>query len=42
MDKLSYALGMSMASSLVNFGLNQINTDSFVRAFVEIINNGTA
>ena len=28
MDKLSYALGMSMASSLVNSGLNQIDTDS--------------
>lgn len=42
MDKLSYALGMSMASSLVNSGLNQIDVDSFVKAFVEIINNGAA
>lgn len=42
MDKLSYALGMSMASSLVNSGLNQINTDSFVKAFIEVINNGAA
>lgn len=42
MDKLSYALGMSMASSLVNSGLNQIDTDSFVKAFVEVINNGAA
>src|SRR5690554_2188865 len=42
MDKLSYALGMSMASSLVNSGLNQIDTDSFMKAFVAIINNGAA
>ncbi len=40
MDKLSYALGMSMASSLVNSGLNKINVDSFTKAFNEIINNG--
>ena len=42
MDKLSYALGMSMASSLVSSGLNQIDVDSFVKAFVEVINNGAA
>ena len=42
MDKLSYALGMSMASSLVNSGLDQIDTDSFVKAFVEVIENGAA
>ncbi|MDO5664604.1 MAG: FKBP-type peptidyl-prolyl cis-trans isomerase [Bacteroidia bacterium] len=42
MDKLSYALGMSMASSLVNSGLNKIDVDSFVKAFVEVINNGAA
>ena len=42
MDKLSYALGMSMASSLVNSGLNQIDIDSFVKAFIEVINNGAA
>ncbi|OPZ26534.1 MAG: Outer membrane protein MIP precursor [Bacteroidetes bacterium ADurb.BinA174] len=42
MDKLSYALGMSMASSLVNSGLNKIDVDSFVKAFVEVIKNGAA
>ncbi len=42
MNKLSYALGMSMASSLVNSGLDQIDTDSFVKAFVEVIENGAA
>lgn len=42
MDKLSYALGMSMASSLVNSGLNKIDVDSFVKAFNEVINNGEA
>ncbi len=42
MDKLSYALGMSMASSLVNSGLNKIDVDSFVKAFNEVINNGGA
>lgn len=39
MDKLSYALGMSMASNLMNSGLNQIDVDSFVKAFTEIMNN---
>lgn len=33
MDKLSYALGMSMASSLVNSGLKQIDVESFTQAF---------
>ncbi len=42
MNKLSYALGMSMASSLVNSGLNKIDVDSFVKAFVEVIKNGAA
>ncbi|HMM16051.1 MAG TPA: FKBP-type peptidyl-prolyl cis-trans isomerase [Petrimonas sp.] len=42
MDKLSYALGMSMASSLVNSGMDHIDTESFVTAFVEVINNGAA
>lgn len=41
MDKLSYALGMSMASSLVNSGLKQIDVDSFVKAFEATI-GGTA
>lgn len=40
MDKLSYALGMSMASSLVNSGLKQIDVDSFVKAFTDIVQNG--
>ncbi|MDD2590151.1 MAG: FKBP-type peptidyl-prolyl cis-trans isomerase [Fermentimonas sp.] len=40
MDKLSYALGMSMASNLMNSGLKQIDVDSFVKAFTEIMKNG--
>lgn len=39
MDKLSYALGMSMASNLMNSGLKQIDVESFVKAFTEIMNN---
>ncbi|MDR2816222.1 MAG: FKBP-type peptidyl-prolyl cis-trans isomerase [Proteiniphilum sp.] len=39
MDKLSYALGMSMASSLMNSGLKQIDVAAFVKAFTEIMNN---
>ena len=39
MDKLSYALGMSMASNLMNSGLRQIDVDSFVKAFTEIMDN---
>lgn len=40
MDKLSYALGMSMASSLVNSGLKHIDVDSFVKAFTDIVQSG--
>ncbi|MDD3789466.1 MAG: FKBP-type peptidyl-prolyl cis-trans isomerase [Petrimonas sp.] len=39
MDKLSYALGMSMASSLVQSGLRELDVDSFVKAFTEIMGN---
>ncbi len=39
MDKLSYALGMSMASNLMNSGFNKIDVDSFVKAFTEIMND---
>jgi FKBP-type peptidyl-prolyl cis-trans isomerase FklB len=39
MDKLSYALGMSMASNLINSGLKQIDVESFVKAFTEIMEN---
>lgn len=42
MDKLSYALGMSMASSLVNSGLNKIDVDSFAKAFATTISGGAA
>jgi len=41
MDKLSYAIGMSMASNLVNSGLKQIDVESFVKAFNEVMNNAT-
>lgn len=39
MDKLSYALGMSMASNLMNSGLRNLDVDSFVKAFTEIMGN---
>lgn len=41
MEKLSYALGMSMASNLMNSGLRELDVASFVKAFTEIMNNGT-
>ena len=41
MDKISYALGMSMASNLMNSGLKQIDVESFVKAFTEIMNDAT-
>lgn len=41
MDKLSYAIGMSMASNLVNSGLKQVDVESFVKAFTEVMNNTT-
>ena len=39
MDKLSYAIGMSMASNLMNSGLKHIDVESFVKAFTDIMNN---
>jgi len=39
MDKLSYALGMSMASNLMNSGFRQLDVKSFVEAFTGIMNN---
>jgi len=39
MDKLSYALGMSMASNLMNSGLKQLDVESFVQAFTEVMNH---
>lgn len=41
MDKLSYALGMSMASSLLSSGMNRIDVDSFAKAFTAVINGET-
>ena len=41
MDKISYAIGMSMASSLMNSGLRNIEVESFVKAFTEVMNNET-
>ena len=41
MNKLSYALGMSMASNLMNSGLKQLDVASFVEAFTVIMNNTT-
>lgn len=39
MDKLSYALGMSMAANFLNSGLKNINVASFMKAFKEVMNN---
>lgn len=39
MNKLSYALGMSMASNLMQSGLRNLDVDAFVEAFTEIMNN---
>ena len=39
MDKLSYALGMSMASNLMQSGLKEIEVNSFVEAFSAIMQN---
>lgn len=38
MDKLSYALGMSMASNLMNSGLRNIDVASFTDAFNSVFN----
>ena len=39
MDKLSYALGMSMASSLLQSGFTNIDAESFTQAFKDMMNN---
>lgn len=41
MDKLSYAIGMSMASNLMNSGLKNLDVDSFVKAFIDIMQNAS-
>jgi len=42
MDKLSYALGMSMASSLLQSGLTDIDVESFAQGFKEMMINGAS
>lgn len=39
MDKLSYALGMSMATNFLNSGFKNIDVASFMKAFKEVMNN---
>ncbi len=39
MEKLSYALGMSMASNFLNSGLNKMDVASFTKAFKEVMGN---
>ncbi len=39
MDKLSYALGMSMAANFLNSGFKDIDVASFMKAFKEVMNN---
>ncbi len=39
MDKVSYALGMSMAANFLNSGLKDIDVASFMKAFKEVMNN---
>jgi FKBP-type peptidyl-prolyl cis-trans isomerase FklB len=41
MEKLSYAIGMSMAQNLMQSGLKKINVDSFVKAFTDVVNNAS-
>jgi FKBP-type peptidyl-prolyl cis-trans isomerase FklB len=41
MEKLSYAIGMSMAQNLMQSGLKSINIDSFVKAFTDVMNNAS-
>lgn len=41
MEKLSYALGMSMASNLMQTGFRNLDVDAFVKAFTEIMTNAT-
>ena len=39
MKNLSYSLGMSMASQLMQTGLENLDVDAFVKAFTEIMKN---
>ncbi|MFA7104474.1 MAG: FKBP-type peptidyl-prolyl cis-trans isomerase [Dysgonamonadaceae bacterium] len=41
MNKLSYALGMNMAVNLLNSGINDLETESFVKGFTDTMNNTT-
>ena len=39
MKNLSYSLGMSMATQLMQTGLENLDVEAFVRAFTEIMKN---
>ncbi|MDD2244405.1 MAG: FKBP-type peptidyl-prolyl cis-trans isomerase [Dysgonamonadaceae bacterium] len=39
MNKLSYALGMNMAVNLLNSGINDLDTESFVKGFTDTMSN---
>ncbi len=41
MKKLSYSLGMSMATQLMQTGLENLDVEAFVKAFTEIMKNET-
>jgi len=38
MEKLSYAIGMSMAQNLMQSGMKNFDVDSFVKAFTSVLN----
>ena len=39
MKNLSYSLGMSMATQLMQTGLENLDVESFVKSFTEIMKN---
>ena len=39
MDKISYALGLSIGNNLQSSGINKINSDDFIRVLSHVLNN---
>lgn len=40
MDKISYALGLSIANNFLNSGIKNVNTEVFIKGFQDVMNGG--
>ena len=40
MDKISYALGLSIGNNFLSSGINKVDFDSFLKGMKDVINGG--